>query len=234
MFRIWNKALAAAALGRVLPAGRRRPNRRAVALVCDGEFRTQVASIDGSDETMFGGTMHVALVRRGKVSSRCGCNPMRARHACRSRPIMAAARRGRARSRRRGASVPGTSEDRNPRRTRTRRTGCRRPWRSLTIDTTAKQVVLQQTVESGPMMRAGSTASRWCRRARRSRPWRCGSTGRAAISACLEREPGRDHRIPGAIRASKVRLRDEKTYRAVCMPVSASAHSDLLPAPISR
>ena len=29
----------------------------------------------------------------------------------------------------------------------------------------------------------------------------------------------KDHKIPGAIRASKVRLRDEKTYDARCMPV---------------
>ena len=62
MFSIWNRAALAAALGLCLAGGPAAAKSSAVALVCDGEFRLQTARIDGSDETMFGGTMHVALV----------------------------------------------------------------------------------------------------------------------------------------------------------------------------
>lgn len=65
----------------------------------------------------------------------------------------------------------------------------------LTIDTSAKQVVLQQTVE----MRLDRTSG--------------------DLSMIWSENSVRDHRRPGAIRASKVRLRDEKSYRAVCIPV---------------
>ena len=91
---------------------------------------------------------------------------------------------------------------------------------TLTIDTTAKQVVLQQTVESGPMMKARIDG----------RPLVPTRQKIETVEMRLDRTSGdlsmiwsensvRDHRRPGAIRASKVRLRDEKSYRAVCMPV---------------
>ena len=94
------------------------------------------------------------------------------------------------------------------------------PPGTLTIDTTAKQVVLQQTVESGPIMKARIDG----------RPLVPTRQKIETVEMRLDRTSGdlsmtwsensvRDHRRPGAIRASKVRLRDEKSYRAVCMPV---------------
>ena len=65
----------------------------------------------------------------------------------------------------------------------------------LTIDTTAKQVVLQQTVKMLLDRTSGDLTMIW------------------------RENSVRDHRRPSAIRASKVRLRDEKSSRAVCMPV---------------
>ena len=62
MFRNWNRAVLAAATGLCLAGGPAAAKSSAVALVCDGEFRLQTARSDGTDETMFGGTMHVARV----------------------------------------------------------------------------------------------------------------------------------------------------------------------------
>ena len=62
MLRNWNRAVLVAATGLCLAGGPAAAKSSAVALVCDGEFRLQTARIDGTDETMFGGTMHVALV----------------------------------------------------------------------------------------------------------------------------------------------------------------------------
>ena len=90
----------------------------------------------------------------------------------------------------------------------------------LTIDTTAKQVVLQQTVESGPVMKARVDGKPLVptRQKIETVEMRLDRTS-GDLSMIWSENSVRDHRRPGAIRASKVRLRDEKSYRAVCMPV---------------
>ena len=42
-----------------------------VALVCDGEFRMQRASVEGTTEAMFAGTMHVAPVQGFSHAAQC-------------------------------------------------------------------------------------------------------------------------------------------------------------------
>ena len=90
----------------------------------------------------------------------------------------------------------------------------------LTIDTSAKQVVLQQTVESGPMMKARIDGRPLVPAHQKIETVEMRLDGTSGDLSMIWRENSvRDHRRPGAIRASKVRLRDEKSYRAVCMPV---------------
>ena len=62
MFRNANKFGMALALAACFgaPAG---VFASSIGLVCEGEYRTQEASIDSVAEDMFGGTMHVALVK---------------------------------------------------------------------------------------------------------------------------------------------------------------------------
>ena len=70
MFRNWIRAVLVAATGLCLAGGPAAAKSSAVALVCDGEFRLQTARIDGTDETMFGGTLLVALVAEGEGALR--------------------------------------------------------------------------------------------------------------------------------------------------------------------
>ena len=79
MFRNWKRAVLVAATGLCLAGGPAAAKSSAVALVCDGEFRLQTARIDGTDETMFSGTMHVALVADLAMSRFCSRNFSRTR-----------------------------------------------------------------------------------------------------------------------------------------------------------
>ena len=70
MFRISHKAALAAILASCAPViggtgtatAATNADASAVTLVCDGVFRMQRASIEGTSEANFAGTMHVALV----------------------------------------------------------------------------------------------------------------------------------------------------------------------------
>ena len=219
MFSIWNRAALAAALGLCLAGGPAAAKSSAVALVCDGEFRLQTARIDGSDETMFGGTMHVALVaeENSVVEVRLQSYEDGTRMPIQTyrlplveeEPDLGDV----------ALLFPELLQDSDA-PDEEAAPAPEPPPGTLTIDTTAKQVVLQQTVESGPIMKARIDG----------RPLVPTRQKIETVEMRLDRTSGdlsmtwsensvRDHRRPGAIRASKVRLRDEKSYRAVCMPV---------------
>ena len=219
MFSIWNRAALAAALGLCLAGEPAAAKSSAVALVCDGEFRLQTARIDGSDETMFGGTMHVALVaeENSVVEVRLQSYEDGTRMPIQTyrlplveeEPDLGDV----------ALLFPELLQDSDAPDEEAAPALMPAPG-TLTIDTTAKQVVLQQTVESGPIMKARIDG----------RPLVPTRQKIETVEMRLDRTSGdlsmtwsensvRDHRRPGAIRASKVRLRDEKSYRAVCMPV---------------
>ena len=197
----------------------------AVALVCDGEFRTRRASIEGMTEASFAGTMHVALVadedsvtavrlqafedgKRTAVQTYIlppedeapvtGDMALLFPELLADGPAEAAAEPVAFEP----AATPG----------------------ELTIDTTDRQIVLRHMLESGPMMKAKVDG----------RPLVSTREKIETVEMRLDRSSGdislvwgedsvRDHRRPGAIRTSKVRLRDEKSYQAICMPVRQRA-----------
>ena len=224
MFRISNRLGTAAVLAALLAAPVS-ASAALITLVCDGEFRTQVASVDSVSEDMFGGTMHVALVRDADefVEVRLQAFEGEARMPVQTYAMMPAPPIGEGEetlvaSAVTSAVIPGlnTSEtlvgvdlamDRDP-------------ADALEIIATDEAIILHQTVESGPMMRARVDGKPLVPTRERV----------ATVDMRLDRLDGslsvvwsenrvKDHKIPGAIRASKVRLRDQKTYDAHCMPV---------------
>ena len=219
MFRNWNKAVRVAATGLCLAAEPAAAKSSAVALVCDGEFCLQTARIDGTEETMFGGTMHVALLAEEnsvvEVRLQSYEDGMKMPIQTLMLPL--------------GEEEPDLGdvallftellEDEDVADKDTAPAPMPSPW-VLTIDTSAKQVVLQQTVESGPMMKARIDGSPLVptRQKIETVEMRLDRTS-GDLSMIWSENSVHNHRRPGAIRASKVRLRDEKSYRAVCMPV---------------
>ncbi len=219
MFRKWNRAVLVSATGLCLAGGPAAAKSSAVALVCDGEFRLQTARIDGTDETMFGGTMYVALVAEENAvvevrlqSYEDGMKmPIQTFRLplVEEEPDLGDV----------ALLFPELLEDEDVADEDTVLVPVPSPG-VLTIDTTAKQVVLQQTVESGPMMKAridGRPLVPTRQKIETVEMWLDRTSG--DLSMIWSENSVRDHRRPGAIRASKVRLRDEKSYRAVCMPV---------------
>ena len=219
MLRNWNRAVLVAATGLCLAGGPAAAKSSAVALVCDGEFRLQTARIDGTDETMFGGTMHVALVAEEnsvvEVRLQSYEDGMKMPIQTFRLPLVEEEPDlGDV-----ALLFPELLEDEDVADEDTAPAPVPSPG-VLTSAPSAKQVVLQQTVESGPMMKARIDG----------RPLVPTRQKIETVEMRLDRTSGdlsmiwrensvRDHRRPGAIRASKVRLRDEKSYRAVCMPV---------------
>ena len=94
------------------------------------------------------------------------------------------------------------------------------PADELKIDATADAITLHQSTERGPIIRARVDG----------KPLVPTRELVATVDMRLDRINGslslvwgesrvKDHKVPGAIRPSKVQLRDEKSYEAVCMPV---------------
>ena len=196
-----------------------------VALFCDGEFRTQRASVEGVTEINSAGTMHVALVaeqdsvveirlqtfedgKRTPVQT-FALPPMEAEPETGDMALLFPELFIDAMGEDDGASdlsevvaTPGT----------------------LTIDTSEREVVLWHVVESGPIIKARVNG----------RPLVPTREKIETIEMRIDRSSGdmnlvwgedsvRDHRRAGAIRTSKIQLRDEKSYRAVCLPVRQRA-----------
>jgi len=191
-----------------------------VGLVCDGAFRTQVASVDSVAEDMFAGTMHVALVRDDGqlVEVRLQAFEGEIRMPVQTYavpPLNPDDEQGAAMSPRAAAAPPHAErvaqmDD--------------QPVDALEINVTDKAIILHQTVETGPMMRARVDG----------KPLVPTRQKVATVDMRLDRIDGslklvwsenvvKDHKVPGAIRASKVRLRDEKSYDARCLPVRQRA-----------
>ncbi len=95
---------------------------------------------------------------------------------------------------------------------------------TLTIDTSEREVVLRHVVESGPVIKARVNGM----------PLVPTREKIETVEMRIDRSSGdmnlvwgedsvRDHRRPGAIRTSKIQLRDEKSYNAVCLPVRQRA-----------
>ena len=196
-----------------------------VALVCDGEFRTQNATVEGTTEANFVGTMHLALVADddGVIEVRLQAfeNGTRTPAQTFVLPVV--------------EEVPDRGEmallfpelmETTPADEDSGETVQPAPefTGELTIDTTDAEVVLHQVVESGPIIRARVDGKPLVptRQKIETVDMRLDrASGR--LSLVWGEDSVRDHRRPGAIRTSKVQLRDEKSYRAVCMPVRQRA-----------
>jgi len=192
-----------------------------ITLVCDGEFRTQVAGVDSVSEDMFSGTMHVALVREADefVEVRLQAFEGETRmplqtYAVVPAPSIAEGDEAVIAS----AALPGLNTAMPLAGIETAMDDG--PADALEINATEEVITLRQTIESGPMMRARVDGKPLVPTRQRV----------ATVDMRLDRLDGRlslvwsenlvkDHKIPGAIRASKVRLRDEKTYDTRCMPI---------------
>lgn len=196
-----------------------------VALVCDGEFRMQRASIAGTTEMNAAGTMHVALVAQADsvVEIRLQTFEDGKRTPVQSFVLPPMAERPET-----GdmallfpelfIDAPAAGDDAPVLPEIVATPGV------LTIDTSDREVVLRHVVESGPIIKARV----------KGRPLVPTREKIETIEMRLDRSSGdmnlvwgedsvRDHRRPGAIRASKVLLCDEKSYRAVCLPVRQRA-----------
>ena len=197
----------------------------AVTLVCDGEFRTQRASANGMSEVNFVGTMHVALVteKESVTAVRLQSFEDGKRTPVKSYilpPFEAPPATGEMARLFPELLVKGPPEpEAQPAVVEVAAT----PG-ELTIDTTDGEIVLRHVRESGPMMKARVDG----------RPLVSTREKIETVEMRLDRASGsislvwgedsvRDHRRPGAIRVSKVRLRDEKSYQAVCLPVRQRA-----------
>ena len=196
-----------------------------VALVCDGEFRMQRASVEGTAEAMFAGTMHVALVAEDDsvVEVRLQAFEDGARTPVQTfmlPPVEEAPETGEM-----VLLFPELFEDELavPKAEPAMPDAAIIPGK-LTIDTTDSEIVLHHVVETGPVVKARVDG----------RPLVPTREKVETVEMRLDRSSGdlslvwgeasvRNHRRPGAIRTSKVRLHDEKSYQAVCMPVRQRA-----------
>lgn len=231
MFRISHKAALAAVLascalvigGTGTANAATNADASAVTLVCDGVFRTQRASIEGTSEANFAGTMHVALVAEedGVTAVRLQSfedgerTPVQSYVTVPSEKPPATDEMAQLFPE---LLVDGPAEAEPVSDEITATPG------ELTIDTTDREIVLRHVLESGPMMKARVDG----------RPLVSTREKIETVEMRLDRSSGdislvwgedsvRDHRRPGAIRVAKVQLRDEKSYQAVCMPVRQRA-----------
>lgn len=196
-----------------------------VALVCDGEFQTQRGNIDGTTEANFTGTLHVALVaeENSVVEVR-----LQAFEDGKLTPVQTFALPPVQEEPETGDMAllfpellvdgPGGAPE-APIMTETDIV----PG-ALTIDTTDREVVLRHVVESGPIIKARVDGRPLVPTREKIQTFDMRlDRSSGYISLVWGEDSVRDHRRPGAIRASKVRLHDEKSYRAVCMPVRQRA-----------
>ena len=224
MFKVSHKAAIGVALAVAIFATVE-ASASAVALVCEGEFKTQRGSVEGVIEEKFAGTMHVALVARDaavvEVRLQTFEDGTRTPVQTFALPIVEEppevgemallfpelfldrqAKAGVTLVAAEAATTPG----------------------DLTIDTTDHEILLRQVVESGPMLKARVDGRPLVptRQKIEMVEMRLDRTG-SHISLVWRDDSVRDHRRPGAIRASKIQLRDEKSYQAACMPVRQRA-----------
>ena len=225
MFRTMNQILAtlmAIGIAGGFAGGHAFASAKPVALVCDGEYRVQAAGIEGSTETSFPGTMHVALVEQdGRfVEIRLQAYEGETRLPVQQfllapEPEMMVD----ADTAPKNHLMPKTALV-----TRADTPAIPAPASEIRIESSATEVMLHKTTETGPMMRARVDG----------RPLVPTRESIATIDMRLNRIDGglrlvwsenrvRNHRLPGAIRSSKVRFLDEKTFDASCRPVRQRA-----------
>lgn len=196
-----------------------------VALVCDGEFRTQRASVEGITEANFHGTMHVALVAEAESVTEIRLQAFEDGKRTPVQTFVLPPVEDEPETDQMALLFPELLVD-GPVEVEDAPVAAEMAGTpgALTIDTSDREVVLRQIVESGPMIKARVDG----------RPLVSTREKIETVEMRLDRSSGdislvwgedsvRDHRRPGAIRTSKVRLRDEKSYRAVCMPVRQRA-----------
>ena len=212
----------AVAVMAALAAGPVSASAKSVALICDGEYRTMTGAIEGSAETSFPGTMHVALVEQDgsfveiRLQAYEGETRMPVQQYLAMPEPMSVidadtAPTGQMAGKTARAVQPAPADETVP-------------SSKIHIDANATEVVLHQTTETGPMMRARVDG----------KPLVPTRESVATVDMRLNRINGelslvwgehrvRNHKLPGAIRASKVRLRDEKAFDATCKPVRQRA-----------
>ena len=192
-----------------------------IGLVCDGEYRTQEEFVDKVAEDMFAGTMHVALVEdEGQfVEVRLQAYEGDTRMAVQTYALMAMPENVSGDDADMGmTAVPGLITPEKMAGAENARQDM--PADDLQINATAEAITLHQSTESGPIIRARVDG----------KPLVPTHEVVATVDMRLDRIDGslslvwgesrvKDHRVPGAIRPSKIQLRDEKSYEAVCMPV---------------
>ena len=180
-----------------------------IGLVCEGEYRTQESSIDSVAEDMFGGTMHVALVEReGQfVEVRLQAYEGDMKMPLQTHALMIEAEDEAVTTM---TAVPGLMTAGKLAGAENARTVT--PADELKIDATADAITLHQSTERGPIIRARVDG----------KPLVPTRELVATVDMRLDRINGslslvwgesrvKNHKIPGAIRPSKVQLRDEKS-----------------------
>lgn len=192
-----------------------------VGLVCDGEYRTQAESVDSVAEDMFGGTMHVALVENEGRFVEVRLQPYEGDVRMPIQTYALTEVRDDAPADESGgdvAAIPGLVT--SGKLAGADNAAQQMPADDLRIDATADAITPSQSTERGPIIRARVDG----------KPLVPTREVVATVTMRLDRIDGslslvwgesrvKDHKIPGAIRPSKIQLRDEKSYDAVCMPV---------------
>lgn len=191
---------------------------KSVALICDGEYRTTTGAIEGSAETSFTGTMHVVLVEQDgrfveiRLQAYEGETRMPVQQFMLTPEPVTMIDADTAPTGQMSRKMAQVTQPVMP--------DAAASASEIHIEASNTEVVLHQTIESGPMMRARVDG----------RPLVPTRESVATVDLRLNRIDGglslvwgenrvRNHKLPGAIRASKVRLRDEKTFDASCRPV---------------
>ena len=205
-----------------LVAGPAMASAKSIALICEGEYRTTTGAIEGSAETSFAGTMHVALVEQDgsfieiRLQAYEGETRMPVQqYLAQPEPVSVIDA---------DAAPASQMAGKTARVVKPAEPDVADPSSDIHINASAAEVVLHQTTETGPMMRARVDG----------RPLVPTRESVATVDMRLNRITGdlslvwgehrvRDHKLPGALRASKVRLRDEKTFDAACKPVRQRA-----------
>ena len=167
-----------------------------VGLVCDGQFEVITGGIDTQAEEMFDGPVHLALVARDGdfVEVR-----MQVFERGLLMPVVADDSR----------SMSGMADmiDQD----------------DLMVEITATDidVMLTQSLESGPVIRArvdGKPLVPTRESIARTDLYLDRISGAVTVNWTDNRV--RDHKLPGAIRAAKIQLRDEKIFTGTCKPVA--------------
>jgi hypothetical protein len=216
-------------------------NNEGVALLCDGEFQVLTGGVDKVSEEMFRGSVHITLIKDkdAKVEGEIAEIRLQAFEDNQRIPLEIFLSNPGLNPEGDLLAAESLASDQKSGITKiSLKVGTRTPARDkvdaklnakqnaqpddgvLSIETTDKAIILHRTVASGPLMRAKVDG----------KPLIKTRESIASVEMRLDRLSGnlmmvwrddrvRDHKIPGAIRASQIQLRNEKIFAAECRPV---------------